>query len=75
MREAQFIKQNKPRWEEFEAVAKSQQTASPDKLADLFVQVTNDLSFTQTQYPKSRVTSYLQKQTRGSEPLRHFLEV
>jgi uncharacterized membrane protein SpoIIM required for sporulation len=59
MREALFIKRNKPRWEEFEAVAKSQQTASPDKLADLFIQVTNDLSFAQTQYPKSRVTQYL----------------
>lgn len=59
MREALFIKQNKPRWEEFEAVAKNPQSASPDRLADLFVQVTNDLSFAQTQYPKSRVTQYL----------------
>lgn len=59
MREALFIKQNKPRWEEFEVVAKNPQSASPDKLADLFVQVTNDLSFAQTQYPKSRVTQYL----------------
>lgn len=59
MREAFFVKKNKPRWEEFEAVAKNQQSASPDKLADLFVQVTNDLSFAQTQYPKSRVTGYL----------------
>lgn len=59
MREALFVKKNKPRWEEFEAVAKNQQAASPDKLADLFVQVTNDLSFAQTQYPKSRVTTYL----------------
>lgn len=59
MREAFFIKRNKPRWEEFEAVAKNPQSASPDKLADLFVQVTNDLSFAQTQYPKSRVTQYL----------------
>jgi uncharacterized membrane protein SpoIIM required for sporulation len=59
MREAFFIKRNKPRWEEFETVAKNQQSAEPDKLADLFVQVTNDLSFAQTQYPKSRVTNYL----------------
>jgi uncharacterized membrane protein SpoIIM required for sporulation len=59
MREAFFIKRNKPRWEEFEAVAKNYHQAPPDKLADLFVQVTNDLSFAQTQYPNSRVTKYL----------------
>ena len=59
MREAFFIKRNKARWEEFEAVAKNHHSAPPDKLADLFVQVTNDLSFSQTQYPNSRVTQYL----------------
>lgn len=59
MREAFFIKRNKARWEEFEAVAKNHHRAPPDKLADLFVQVTNDLSFAQTQYPNSRVTKYL----------------
>ena len=59
MREASFIKKNKVRWEEFERVAKNNQHAPPDKLADLFIQVTNDLSFAQTQYPKSRVTQYL----------------
>ena len=46
--------ENKPRWEEFEAVAKNQQAASPDKLADLFVQVAT--TFLLDQYPKSRVT-------------------
>ena len=59
MREAFFIKRNKSRWEEFEAIAKNHQNAPPDKLADLFIQVTNDLSFAQTQYPNSRVTKYL----------------
>ncbi len=59
MREPFFIKRNKARWEEFEAVAKAHQSAPPDKLADLFVQVTNDLSFAQTQYPNGRVTKYL----------------
>ena len=59
MREAFFIKRNKARWEEFESIAKSRSQAQPDKLADLFIQVTNDLSFAQTQYPTSRVTKYL----------------
>lgn len=59
MREATFIKQNKPRWEEFEKVVSQQQQAQPDRLAELFIQITDDLSFSQTQYPKSRTTQYL----------------
>lgn len=59
MREATFIKQNKPRWEEFEKVVNQQQQAQPDRLAELFIQITDDLSFSQTQYPKSRTTQYL----------------
>ncbi len=59
MREATFIKQNKPRWEEFEKIVSQQQQAPPDKLAELFIQITDDLSFSNTQYPKSRTTQYL----------------
>jgi uncharacterized membrane protein SpoIIM required for sporulation len=59
MKEAAFIKQNKSRWEEFEKVAKHQQDVHPDKLAELFIQVTDDLSFARTKYPESRTTQYL----------------
>ena len=59
MKEAAFIRQNKSRWEEFEKVVKSNQQAHPDKLAELFIQVTDDLSFARTQYPESRTTRYL----------------
>lgn len=59
MQEAAFIKRNKPRWEEFEKSIKNQQQVRPDRLAELFIQVTDDLSFAQTQYPGSRVTQYL----------------
>jgi uncharacterized membrane protein SpoIIM required for sporulation len=59
MRESAFIKQNKARWEEFEGIVKNQSTAPPDKLAELFIQITDDLSFSRTQYPESRTTHYL----------------
>lgn len=36
-----------------------QKRASPDLLAELFIQVTDDLSFARTQYPNSRTTQYL----------------
>jgi len=59
MRESAFIKQNKARWEEFERIVKNQHSAPPDKLAELFIQITDDLSFSRTQYPESRTTRYL----------------
>jgi uncharacterized membrane protein SpoIIM required for sporulation len=59
MRESAFIQRNKPRWEEFEKIMKDQRQAPPDKLAELFIQVTDDLSFARTQYPTSRTTQYL----------------
>jgi uncharacterized membrane protein SpoIIM required for sporulation len=59
MRESLFIRQNKARWEEFEKIIKNQDAAQPDKLAELFIQITDDLSFSRTQYPDSRTTHYL----------------
>jgi uncharacterized membrane protein SpoIIM required for sporulation len=59
MKEAAFVKQNKSRWEEFEKVAQHQQGAQPDKLAELFIQITDDLSYSRTHYPESRTTKYL----------------
>ncbi|MFM8912400.1 MAG: stage II sporulation protein M [Flammeovirgaceae bacterium] len=59
MRESAFIQRNKPRWEQFEKVVKLQGQAQPDQLAELFIQITDDLSFARTQYPTSRTTQYL----------------
>lgn len=59
MRESSFVNRNKARWEEFEKVVNNQDRSSPDKLAELFIQVTDDLSFARTQYPNSRTTQYL----------------
>lgn len=59
MKEAAFIKRNKTRWEDFEQIVKDQKHAHPDRLAELFIQVTDDLSFSRTKYPDSRTTQYL----------------
>ncbi len=58
MREAAFIKQNHSKWEDFEKVLK-QPNPDPDHLADLFIRITDDLAFSQTQYPQSKTTQYL----------------
>src|SRR5262245_23219734 len=59
MRESAFIQRNRARWEEFEKYMSQPAAASPDKLAELFIQVTDDLAFSRTQYPESRTTKYL----------------
>lgn len=59
MREVSFIKQNKANWLEFENYLYYNQKVQPDRLADLFVQLNNDLAYAQTYYPKSKVNVYL----------------
>lgn len=59
MKEALFIRQNKEKWKSYEAMLKHPQQQSPDLLADLYIDVTNDLSFAQSHYPQSKITLYL----------------
>lgn len=59
MKESAFVKQNKPRWQEFEKIVQHQDQAKPDRLAELFIQVTDDLSFARTHFAESRTTRYL----------------
>ncbi|MEO6453777.1 MAG: stage II sporulation protein M [Ginsengibacter sp.] len=57
MREAQFLKQNTDKWKQYEAEIKRGQHA--DLLADRFIELTDDLSYSKTFYPKSNTTKYL----------------
>jgi len=59
MKEAVFIRQNKEKWKGYEQVLQHPQNQSPDLLADVYIDVTNDLSFANTQYPQSKITGYL----------------
>lgn len=55
MREALFVKQNTEKWKAYEAL----KTDNPDELAQRFVDITNDLAYAKTFYPKSNTTAYL----------------
>lgn len=59
MREVAFIKQNKSKWLEMEQAMHSQTKLSPDEMADLYIQLMNDLAYAQTYYKKSNTTKYL----------------
>ena len=58
MRETSFIEQNKEKWKEFEQIL-DRQYKDPDKLNELFVQITDDLSYSRTFYPNRSVRVYL----------------
>lgn len=55
MRESLFVKQNSSKWKSYEQMS----VATPDELADRFVDITNDLAYAKTFYPKSKTTEYL----------------
>ena len=59
MREAAFSKQNQKKWKTFEEKISSGGFINPDEMADLFIEITDDLSFAQTYYPNSKITVYL----------------
>lgn len=59
MREAAFVKTNLSRWQEFEKLVEDPSKTNPDRLSDLFVQVTDDLAYAKSHYPDSKTLTYL----------------
>lgn len=54
MREGQFIKQNKERWDSY-----LEQTEDPDELAKRFTYLVDDLGYAKTHYPFSKIVKYI----------------
>ena len=63
MKETRFIDQNREKWKDLEEMLDKKQR-DPDKLSDLFVQVTDDLSFARTYYGSRVVRVYLNQLTQ-----------
>lgn len=59
MREAAFVKQNKAKWLEFESILSNNNTVSPDLLSDLYIEITDHLSYAKTFYSNSNTERYL----------------
>jgi uncharacterized membrane protein SpoIIM required for sporulation len=59
MREAHFIDKNKAKWSDIEYNLKNKINIHPDILAKNYIEITNDLAFAQTFYPKSKTKDYL----------------
>jgi uncharacterized membrane protein SpoIIM required for sporulation len=58
MQETEFIKQNKDKWQEFEEILGSSDK-DPDRLTNLFIETTDDLSYSRTFYSNRSVRVYL----------------
>lgn len=59
MKEVTFIRQNIEKWRGYEDIAENAAVSTPDIVADAYIDVTSDLAFSQTHYPQSRITKYL----------------
>lgn len=59
MKEALFIYQNVEKWKSYEDELNHIAQQTPDRLADIYIDVTNDLSFVRTNYPYSKIEAYL----------------
>lgn len=55
MREGLFIKKNIDKWKEYQY----QEATDPDEMAQRFTELVNDLGYSKTFYPHSKVTQYL----------------
>lgn len=55
MREGLFIKKNIDKWKQYQY----EPTADPDEMAGQFTELVNDLGYSKTFYPHSKVTQYL----------------
>lgn len=59
MKEQTFIRNNIQKWERAETIVEQATTQSPATLAEVYVDITGDLSYAQTHYPDSQMTVYL----------------
>jgi uncharacterized membrane protein SpoIIM required for sporulation len=58
MRETKFIEQNRDKWSKFEKILQDNKK-DPEELSSLFMEVTDDLSYSRTFYPNRSVRVYL----------------
>lgn len=66
MNEIQFLHKNIRKWEAFDALLgnKDSNNSTPDQLSDLFIHLTDDLSYSRTYFPQAKVTEYLNQLTQ-----------
>ncbi|MGV6861890.1 MAG: stage II sporulation protein M [Putridiphycobacter sp.] len=64
MKETEFVSQNKHKWNKFEKLSQSKNN-DPDEVSELFTEITEDLSYARTFYPRRSVRVYLNQLSQG----------
>ncbi|GGG46031.1 stage II sporulation protein M [Christiangramia forsetii] len=65
MREAAFVRQNKDKWVKYESLLQNYGNLSPGQLSDIYIELSDDLSYSKTFYPKSNTSTYLNALVAG----------
>lgn len=69
MREAAFVKQNRDKWQQIDSQTQNRSIPA-ETLADSFIELTDDLSYARTFYPRSQTVRYLNQLTA-----RYFISI
>lgn len=59
MRESFFVKKNQNKWSSFEQHLAKKATLPPSDLADLYLEISDDLNYARTFFPQGKTLSYL----------------
>lgn len=59
MKEIVFLNENAERWKNLEKIILSKEKKDPDYIAEIYIKITDDLSYAQTYYPGSETEKYL----------------
>lgn len=59
VKEITFLKQNADKWEKIESGMANGSITNPREISEIYIELTNDLSYARTYYPQSQTTAYL----------------
>ncbi|MBA3663348.1 MAG: stage II sporulation protein M [Bacteroidetes bacterium] len=59
MKEITFLKQNAPKWEAYEKVIDGKEPVKPAQLTDMFIELTDDLSYANSNYNQTNTNAYV----------------
>ncbi|MES2681394.1 MAG: stage II sporulation protein M [Bacteroidota bacterium] len=59
MKEITFLKQNAQKWEDYEKLIEENKAIEPAELTNMFVEITDDLSYSKTNYRQSNTTQFV----------------
>jgi uncharacterized membrane protein SpoIIM required for sporulation len=63
VKEITFLKQNASKWESYESSLDKKEAEHPAKVAEMFIELTDDFSYSKSNYEESKTTKYLNSLT------------